>query len=300
MFGLLAPDVQITVTINGNPNLEEYRRSVTSLALPAFMPGDIVTGKLEIGLVKGKTTSHQGIHLILFGEYRTKTGEFISRFYERVQHIRPVGELKEALSEEFKYDKLNFPTNSYYGHAFDAVYGIEVKIIRRLKDYSEKSDFIVFIFTDVAGSEPIHNEIGMSQVLHIEFVFSHQKFDCQDVIIGTVFPIVVKLRVVHMLIGLYVTETYTTQMKEINQKTTVKTMEIMDGPPVKGDNIPIRFFLGDCDIWPFQPYAGSPAVVEWYLRAQITGDDGKKYYKRLKAIIVRAPPPSLAGNKETE
>jgi hypothetical protein len=198
MFGLFGTDITAKITVNGNPALDDYRKSVTSIDLPTFQPGDKVSGQVEIELIKGKPLAHQGIHLTLFGEYRTKAGEILSRFYERVQYMCPAGDLTQPLSQSFDFDNLKFPTCSYIGKAFDAIYGIELKVVRRLKDFIQKSEFLVFIFTDTTTNDPIHSEVGMSQVLHIEFIFAHEKFDCHDVIIGATFPILVKLRVIHM------------------------------------------------------------------------------------------------------
>jgi hypothetical protein len=59
--------------------------------------------------------------------------------------------------------------------------------------------FLVFFFNTAAKSEPIHKEIGLTGVLHIEFVFAHGSFDCQDV----AYLLLVKLRIIHTQISLW-------------------------------------------------------------------------------------------------
>ena len=291
--GLFGKKPQISISIDGNPILEQYRDRVTSKKLPAYLPGDKVTGHLEIEPVPGKSLSHQGIVLTLFGEFREKDGSRLSRFFERQQYLAPAGNLTIAIKTEFNFDKVTFPTASYYGQTFDAVYGIELRIVQRLKDTAQSSNFIVFMFEDPTENNPIHNEIGMANVLHIEFIFAKSQFDCHDVVIGAAYLLLVKLRIVHMQVSLYASETYDQGGKYIKKRTILKTCEVMDGPPCRGDHIPIRFFLGDCDVWPYVPFRDSPAKVEIYLRAQLTDENGKKYFKTLRAKIIRFRPKEL-------
>jgi vacuolar protein sorting-associated protein 26 len=291
--GLLGSNPTATISIRGNEALDSYRDSVTSKKLPAYDRQDVVTGTFELIPPPGKTVVHQGVVLCVYGDYQTKSGEKLGRFFERAQYLQPAGELSATLSSEFVFEKLSFPTCTYYGRELEVVFGIELKAIRRMKDFVQQSEFIVFFFDSVGKTERIHNEIGMTGVLHIEFVFTHGSFDCQDVVIGAAYLLLVKLRIVHMQISLYCSESYQNAGKVIKERVIVKSIEIMDGAPVRGDNIPIRFFLGDCNVWPYVPFKDSVVQVEWYLRAQMTDENGKKYYKRLRAQFVRRPPPNL-------
>jgi vacuolar protein sorting-associated protein 26 len=288
--GLLGANPTAIIKIFGNETLISYRESVTKKNLPAYERQDVVNGHFELIPPPGKTVSHQGIALCVFGDYQTKAGEKLGRFFERAQYLQPPGELTAAISSEFSFDKLAFPTCTYYGRELDVVFGVELKVVRRLKDFVQESEFIVFFFDAIAKAEPIHNEIGMTGVLHIEFVFTHGTFDCQDVVIGAAYLLLVKLRIVHMQISLYCSESYQNVGRVIKERVIVKSIEVMDGAPVRGDNIPIRFFLGDCNVWPYVPFQDSAVQVEWYLRAQMTDENGKKYYKRLRAQFVRRPP----------
>jgi vacuolar protein sorting-associated protein 26 len=280
--------------VNGNPDLVAYRDRVTDKQLPAYRREDKVTGHLTVSPPPGKTIKHQGIVLSIYGDFQGKDGDKWSRFYERVQYLAPPGELATVFASEFSFDRLQFPTASYYGQHVDAVFGVEVKVIRRLKDFLQSSSFIVFFFEATSREQPIHNEIGMTGVLHIEFIFSHGSYDCRDVVIGAAYLLLVKLRVVFMQVSLYCVENYQ-RGAQLVKRSIVKSIEIMDGAPVRGESIPIRFFLGDCDIWPWTDFPDSSLKVEWYLRAQLIDENGKKYYKRLRALIVRKPPAPAAA-----
>jgi vacuolar protein sorting-associated protein 26 len=285
--GLLGANPTATITIHGNPSLESYRSRVTTKPLPAYERQDTITGHFDLTPPPGKSMTHQGIALCLYGDYQSKTGDKLARFFERTQFLQPPGDLSSGLSSDFKFDNLAFPTCSFYGRELQVVFGVELKVVRRLKDFVQQSEFLLFFFDPTSRTEPIHNEIGMTGVLHIEFVFAHGSVDCQEVVIGAAYLLLVKLRIVHMQISLYLAEQYENAGKVIKERAIVKSLEIMDGAPVRGDNIPIRFFLGDCDLWPYCQFRDSALKVEWYLRAQMTDENGKKYYKRLRVEFVR-------------
>lgn len=288
MFGgLFGGKPTIKITINGNPEMNAYRDKYTKSQLPAFGVGDKVTGNLSVEPVPGKSLSHKGIELTLCGAYREKDGTILSKFLERKQMLAPAGELTTTINTDFTFDKLSFQAGSYYGQVFDVIYYVELKIIQTFKDIIEAAHFLVFLFSDPETNEPIHNEVGMSNVLHVEFVFPQAKFDCTDVVIGAAYFILVKLRIVHMQVALYCNETYDRGGHELRKKTILSTAEILDGPPVRGDYVPIRFFLGSQDIWPFRNFKGSHGMAELYLRVQMTDENGKKYFKRLKVDIAR-------------
>jgi vacuolar protein sorting-associated protein 26 len=296
--GLLGANPTATITINGNRELESYRDTVTTKKLPAYDRQDVVSGRFELTPPPGKSVTHQGITLLVYGDYQTKAGEKLGRFFERSKYIAPPGELTSALTEGYEFDRLSFPTCTFYGRELEVVWGVELKVIRRLKDFTQQSEFLVFFFDAVAKTEPIHNEIGMTGVLHIEFVFAHGNCDCQGVVVGAAYLLLVKLRIVHMQISLYLSETYRNLGREIKERTIVKSLEIMDGAPVRGDNIPIRFFLGDCKLWPYIQFPDSAVTIEWYLRAQMTDENGKKYFKRLRVNFVRRPPETVTPKEE--
>ena len=299
MFGFFSPDPSVKITINGNKDLEHYRDTVLHTKDPVFMQNDKITGTLEIVPPPGKTVSHQGIALYLIGEFRRADGEMISRFFSRKQELVPAGDLRTPIKSEYTFDSIVFPTATYKGTAINVVYAVQIVVVHRIIDYKVESPFTVVLFQKpISTNEAIHNEVGIRNVLHIEFVFPKGIIDCHEPLVGAVYFILIKLRIVHMAITLYRNETYTSDDVFIKKKTELKTIEIMDGAPVRGDHIPIRFFISEADIWPFIPFKGSQLKVEHYARAVLTDENGKKYYKRLKVDFARfkPEPPQPAKN----
>lgn len=291
LSGLFGADPLVEITINSNPQLDEYRKGFSEVDQPSLGKGDIVTGTLEVTPPPGKTVSHRGISLTVFGDFRLTDGTQLNRFYARTQHLAPIGDLTIPLKTDFKFDTVKFPASTYIGPNILAVYGVELRVVHRISDFVKEKQFFVFLFDDQKKeATPIHNEVGITNVLHIEFVFPHGVVNFNDCVVGAAYFILVKLRVVHCSISLYQNEEYQSAGKYLKKRTIVKTIEIMDGAPVRGDYIPIRFFLGDCNVWPFQSFKDSDLKVETYLRITLIDENGKKYYKRTRVKIDRLPP----------
>ena len=294
MFGFFSPDPSITITINGNKDLEPYRDNFLKTKDPIYGKGDKITGNLEIIPPPGKTVSHKGIILLVIGEFRRSDGNVMDRFFTRKQELVPAGELKSPIKSEFSFDDVNFPTATYFGTAVNVVYAVQVVVVHRVIDYKVESPFTVVLFAQpVEKPQSTHNEVGIRNVLHIEFVLPKQINDIREPVIGAVYFILIKLRIVHMGLTLYRVETYSSDEFFIKKKTELKTIEIMDGAPVRGDHIAIRFFISEADIWPFVPFKNSQLKVEHYVRAHLTDENGKKYYKRLKVEFARFKPEKI-------
>lgn len=284
-------DPEVNIFIERNTKLEGYRDRFLKTELPIFTRGDKVSGIIEVTPPVGRSIVHQGVQLNLVGEYRKFNGESISRFYTRKQELLPKGELMAPLKTNFAFDNVNFTTCSYKGTAVNVVFFIELKIVRRMIDFKVEAPFTVVIFTPRPQKcISTHNEVGIRNILHIEFVFPHNMIDSVGCALGAVFFILVKIRIVHMELMLYRVENYTSDEVYFKKKTILKTFEIMDGAPVRGECIPIRFYLGDANIWPFHHFKDSKLKVEHYIKAKLRDENNKGYYKRLKVDFTRFEP----------
>lgn len=287
MFGA-KPTIQIT--IEGNPKYDKYKTNILGVNLPTYAQGDQVKGHIKIDLPPGKSISHQGIQVSLIGQFTYPDGNTLSPFFTRKQELLPAGDLTSSIESDFSFENFSFPCASYFGSTINVKYFIQVKIIKRIIDIKQEEQFIVLMFTPKPHQPtPVHNEVGIRNILHIEFVFPQNLFDCTGCVIGAVYFILVKLRIVHMQLNFYRIESYNSDDTVFKKKTLLKQYEIMDGPPVRGECIPIRLFLSNEDIWPFVPFKGCPLHVEHYIRAQLTDENGKGYFKRLKIDFQRYP-----------
>jgi vacuolar protein sorting-associated protein 26 len=147
---------------------------------------------------------------------------------------------------------------------------------------------------------PQHKDVGVQDLLHIEFVFPKRHYNLDEVIVGAAYFIFVKLRIVQLSLSLYRDEEITGKGGTETKRTALRTFEIMDGIPVKGESLPLRLFLGGIPIWPFVAFAGSTVKVDYYLRARMVTDTGRMYFKRLPLIIGRYQTDSVPSVQETE
>jgi vacuolar protein sorting-associated protein 26 len=295
-MSFLYPTPNATINFSPNELLAEQCRTFTSIDLPFFGAADPVAGSITIDPPPGKTISHKGINIELFGEFRTDKDAAITRFFTRKQVLRPEGEFQASLPLDFKFENVNFPCSTYFGTSVNVVYGLELRIVRRLSDFVKQSNFIVALFHERPAPVPQHKEVGITNLLHVEFVFPELYYDVRDAVVGSVYLILIKLRLTEMSLILYRQETCEVDTVSIKQRTQLKRMEIMDGAPVKGDLIPIRFFLAESDMWPLQQFKGSVLKVEHYLRAEMIDENGKHYYKRMTIQFDRFLQPENQSN----
>jgi len=288
MFGFLSPDPLVEITIDSNIGLEQYKKRFLNIEHAILTSGDSVKGNLNVIPPPGKAVRHNGIELYLIGEVRKNNGEPLERFYVRKQELVPMGDLKNPISTKFSFDHVQFPCSSFIGNAICVVYYIQVVVVHKVFDFKVEEVFSVIHFSEREASlSPIHNEVGIRNILHIEFVFPNSVLDCNEPLIGSVYFILVKLRIVHMSLSLFQSELFSSESTYIKRKTELKTIEIMDGAPVRGDHIPIRFFISDGNFWPFSQFKGSKLRVDHYIKAQLIDENGKKYFKRLKVEFTR-------------
>jgi vacuolar protein sorting-associated protein 26 len=88
-----------------------------------------------------------------------------------------------------------------------------------------------------------------------------------------VYFTLVKLRIVYMTMTFYRIEEYRADLTVMQSKEVLKTYDLMDGTPVRGEMIPIRIYMTDLNIWPYLEFNGSALKVEdiaWTLQCSHT------------------------------
>ena len=289
MLNFLHVNPEIVIDFPGNEKLTNEIKSFSPPDLVAYYRSDTISGHVKITPPPGKKVSHKSIQLTIFGEFRgdTTNKEVYERFYQRTQCLMPPGDLTEELSTDFTFENINLPANTYYGTAINAIYGIEVRVVHRISDFVVEKQFIGLSYSTYPLKTTIHNEVGIKNILHVEFIFPRQAYDAREPIVGAACFILVKLRIVFMRMNVFRSEVYNSETSFFKKKTLLKTYDILDGAPVKGDFIPIRLFMSDVDLWPYTNFKGSNLEVEHYLRVEMIDENGKKYFKKMKVYFNR-------------
>eukprot|EP00958_Prasinococcus_capsulatus_P021534 scaffold2926_cov399-Prasinococcus_capsulatus_cf.AAC.3 len=84
-------------------------------------------------------------------------------------------------------------------------------------------------------------EVGIEDCLHIEFEYSKRKYHLKDYVVGKIFFLLVRIRIKYMEIEIRRRESTGSGPTAVNESETLTKYEIMDGAPVRGESIPIRY-----------------------------------------------------------
>jgi len=148
--------------------------------------------------------------------------------------------------------------------------------------------------------EPIRMEVGIEDCLHIEFEFNKQNYHLEDVIIGKIDFVLVKIKLKYMEIALIRREisgegaknvaTATNSSKDILTETqTLVRYEVMDGQPVKGESIPVRLFLRGIagDLTPTYESIYNRFSVQYFLNLVLVDEEDRRYFKQSEIFLWR-------------
>lgn len=130
-------------------------------------------------------------------------------------------------------------------------YFINVVINRQYNRITKEEEFLVYNNgEEPEKNPPIKMEVGIEECLHIEFEFGQSKFHLKDCILGKVSFNLVRIKIKLMELSIVRKETVGSGANAITENETLTKFEIMDGAPVKGELVPIRFYLASVDLTP--------------------------------------------------
>ena len=135
------------------------------------------------------------------------------------------------------------------------------------------------------GREPeinnsIKMEVGIEDCLHIEFEYNKSKYHLQDVVLGKIYFLLVRIKIKHMEVEIRRRETTGAGARLYNESETIAKFEIMDGAPVRGESIPIRLFLNGFGISPTYKNVNNKFSVKYYLNLVLVDEEDRRYFKQ--------------------
>ena len=134
------------------------------------------------------------------------------------------------------------PYETYTGANVRLRYFLRVTIVRRLTDMTKELDLAVHtLATYPEMNNPIKMEVGIEECLHIEIEYNKSKYHLKDVIVGKIYFLLVRIKIKHMEIAIIKRETTGSGPNTFHENETIAKYEIMDGAPVRGESIPIRY-----------------------------------------------------------
>jgi len=239
---------------------------------------------------KGKKVEHQGIKVELIGQIellydRGNPYEFTSL----VRELEAPGELTDSKSYPFEFANVEKQYETYNAANVRLRYFVRVKISRQYASNIMKTvDFAVQnVTSEPEVNNPIKMEVGIEDCLHIEFEYNKSKYHLQDVVIGKIYFLLVRIKIKHMEVVIIKRESTGTGPNIYNESENISKFEIMDGAPVRGESIPIRLFLAPYELTPTFKNVHNKFSVKYYLNLVLVDEEDRRYFKQQEIHIWR-------------
>jgi len=255
-----------------------------------FAGVDDICGTISVDIAKGKKIEHIGMKVELIGlvEYLYDRGnpyEFLSM----VRELESAGELTESKKYPFEFKNAEKQFETYSGNNVKLRYFLRVKVSRNYSsNIVQTTDFAI----QNLGVEPeinnsIKMEVGIEDCLHIEFEYNKSKYHLQDVVIGKIYFLLVRIKIKHMEVVIIKRESTGSGPNQYNESENVSKFEIMDGAPVRGESIPIRLFLSPYDLTPTFKNVHNRFSVKYYLNLVLVDEEDRRYFKQQEIQLWR-------------
>lgn len=122
-------------------------------------------------------------------------------------------------------------------------------------------------------------EVGIEEHLHIEFEFEQSKFHLRDCILGKVNFNLVRIKIKLMELSIIRLETVGAGSNAVTEREVLTKFEIMDGAPVKGEVVPIRFYLASTDLTPSYKNVNNRFNCTYVLNLVLVDEEDRRYFK---------------------
>lgn len=232
-----------------------------------------------------------------FWRYRTelyREGGNAVKFTSLVRELESIGVITQTKSYPFEFSTEK-PYESYSGLNVRLRYFIRVTITRSYGNTVKETDFAVENFLPVASqaintdnpSQGIKMEVGIEDCLHIEFEFDKQKYHLQDVILGKIYFLLVRIKIKFMELAVIRREAAGIGANSINESENIVKHELMDGAPIKGECVPIRLFLSHLDLSPTYRSVNNVFSVKYYLNLVLVDEEDRRYFKQQEVVFWR-------------
>jgi hypothetical protein len=267
-----------------------------------FTGKETVAGQVNVRL-KGKKLEHIGIKIELIGQVeflydRGNPYEFTSL----VRELEAAGELNADKQYPFEFANVEKAFETYSGTNVRLRYFLRVKITRQYNSNIQKVvDFAVQnVTTEPEINTSIKMEVGIEDCLHIEFEYNKSKYHLQDVVIGKIYFLLVRIKIKHMEVVIIKRESTGSGPNTYNESENISKFEIMDGAPVRGESIPIRAFLSPYELTPTFKNVHNKFSVKYYLNLVLVDEEDRRYFKQQEITMWRKELKYLAPNAPTE
>ncbi|RNF07995.1 vacuolar protein sorting-associated protein-like [Trypanosoma conorhini] len=250
---------------------------------------------------------HNGILLELVGVITTLgEGEEKTDFMRQEKKFEP-DTFHSVTSLEFRFAAPR-EYESYRGMNARVSYYVRVTICRPVKNITEEEEVWVskvdthlsatqpdasrhpsYFRETVFGPQSVSMDVGVENVLHIEFKYDKKIFHLQERVLGKVTFKLADMDIRYGEVGV-VRKEYVGPGKptEAMQTETLQKFEIMDGTPVVGEVVPIRLYLRSIPhLTPTYPNVHNCFRVLYFLNLVLITGEGRRYFKQQEITLYR-------------
>jgi len=289
-LGLSAP-ATIAIKLDPSPcGSKEIKKSETEKeVLSLYHTDDNVSGRVTINA--SKKVDHIGIKVEFLGliECGTERGTPYE-FTSKVQELASPGAIMGEQEFKFEFKNTDKPHESFRGLSATLKYVIRVTISRSSMSANvveDKELWVQAIQKEPEINNVIKMEVGIEDCLHIEFEYDKCKYHLEDVVMGKIYFLLVRIKIKHMELAIIRRESVGSgQSMQTNSETVIK-YEIMDGAPVKGETIPVRLFLESFPLTPTYPNVTNKFSVKYYLNLVLVDEEDRRYFKQQEVKLWR-------------
>eukprot|EP00485_Elphidium_margaritaceum_P009084 CAMPEP_0202688286 /NCGR_PEP_ID=MMETSP1385-20130828/3811_1 /ASSEMBLY_ACC=CAM_ASM_000861 /TAXON_ID=933848 /ORGANISM="Elphidium margaritaceum" /LENGTH=314 /DNA_ID=CAMNT_0049343221 /DNA_START=1569 /DNA_END=2513 /DNA_ORIENTATION=- len=296
ILNLFSSNPTITLTWNDEESLPTVRvpqdddRQVDKLVL--FSSEQPVGGRVDVAMpANTKKIEHMGIKAELVGQielHYDRGNHYI--FFSSQKELAGPGILTQDMSYKFLFsDKDNDKKyESYDGINVRLRYFVRVRINRPYSAITKDFDFAVQkIQPEPDVNNELKMEVGIEDCLHIEFEYDQSKYHLKDVIRGKIFFLLVRIKIKHMELQILKREATGSGPNLYNETQPITKFEIMDGAPIKGETVPIRFFLEPYEVTPTFRTIHNKFSVKYYLNLVLVDEEERRYFKQQEITLWR-------------
>jgi len=257
-----------------------------------FTGDQTVSGTVDVILpANTRKLEHNGIKAELIGQIELTYDRGNHHIFASAhQELASAGVLTKDASYHFKFESKDMDKQheSYDGINVKLHYFVRIRIMRNYGPVSKEFDFCVQ--RPVRPPEPnnqLKMEVGIEDCLHIEFEYDKSKYYLKDVISGKINFVLVRIKIKHMELQILKRETTGSGPNLCNETEVITKYEIMDGAPIKGENIPIRVFLEPYDLTPTLENVHNKFSVKYYLNLVLVDEEERRYFKQQEITVWR-------------
>ena len=265
----------------------------TPKKIPLFVKDEKISGKIDIKLERGRKLDHMGIRVELIGMIEVKSSsEKNSTFMCNGFDLEPSGTLYTDKIYDFSFDVFQKPYDSYYGKNIKLRYLVKTTIMmsRFSNPIIKENDIGVLTEKVIEEKEPtpINMEVGIEDLLNIKIEIPKNTYDLNDFVEGKIAFGVVKVLIKKMELNVVKKEIIGIGQKSQVSSEEINSFEIMDGCPIKEEEIPIRMYLnGVMGLSPTMTNVNNKFSVKYFLNLIILDELNRKYFKQSEIILFR-------------